>query len=297
MKKRIPSFLMGVVATVMVLTLSLTALAATGAITIEVAPIDVLVDGKVFQPKDANGNDVMVFVHNGTTYAPLRALAEAYGLEVGYDGEKRVATVSQMSKTTYPETQNQTPTNTPVDYIEYNGGFYILGLSGDGDIAHSEIVYTLSAEGETLVFYNDISVNVQDPIGAQPSITFFSSWMLKPILAFALDMPFTKAKTPNPHLELAEFDYQAFDKYFSFGVEETQYISATEAYKPQWLEYNGARIYNAKPYDHKNPSIVETNGVRHYRGYICLNDVFRVFGINKSLSIGTHENATTLVIK
>ena len=105
MKKRIPSFLMGVVATVMVLTLSLTALAATGAITIEVAPIDVLVDGKVFQPKDANGNDVMVFVHNGTTYAPLRALAEAYGLEVGYDGEKRVATVSQPGK---PNVANST---------------------------------------------------------------------------------------------------------------------------------------------------------------------------------------------
>ena len=46
--------------------------------------------------KDAKGNDVMVFTYNGTTYAPLRALAEAYGLEVGYDGERNIATVSKQ---------------------------------------------------------------------------------------------------------------------------------------------------------------------------------------------------------
>jgi hypothetical protein len=41
-----------------------------------------------------NGNSVMVFTYNGTTYAPLRALAEAYGLEVGYDSAKQLVTVN-----------------------------------------------------------------------------------------------------------------------------------------------------------------------------------------------------------
>ena len=41
--------------------------------------------GEVLQPTDASGNPMEVFTYNGTTYAPLRALAEAYGLEVGYD--------------------------------------------------------------------------------------------------------------------------------------------------------------------------------------------------------------------
>ena len=50
-------------------------------------------NGEEFRPKDANGNDVMTFTYNGTTYAPLRALAEAYGLEVGYDSERKMATV------------------------------------------------------------------------------------------------------------------------------------------------------------------------------------------------------------
>ena len=55
--------------------------------TITVSPINVMVGGKVFLPTDPNGKNVPVFVYNGTTYAPLRALAEAYGLQVGYDSD------------------------------------------------------------------------------------------------------------------------------------------------------------------------------------------------------------------
>lgn len=41
-----------------------------------------------------SGNDVMVFTYKDTTYAPLRALAEAYGLEVGYDSSRNLAAVN-----------------------------------------------------------------------------------------------------------------------------------------------------------------------------------------------------------
>lgn len=85
MKGKIPSFLSGAIVTFLLVALPVTALAFSGAIKIEIeiSPIQVLVDGEVFQPEDVNGNDVMVFTYNGTTYAPLRALAEAYGLGVG----------------------------------------------------------------------------------------------------------------------------------------------------------------------------------------------------------------------
>lgn len=101
MKKRFLSFVAGALTALLISATTVTALAASGAIRIEVSPISVLVDGEVFQPKDAKGNDVMVFTYNGTTYAPLRALAEAYGLEVGYDGERNIATVS--SRPTQPQ--------------------------------------------------------------------------------------------------------------------------------------------------------------------------------------------------
>lgn len=97
MKGKFPSFLAGVLVTALTITLPVSALAASGRLIIEVSPINVKVDGEVFQPKDAAGNDALVFTYNGTTYAPLRALAEAYGLEVGYDAASNLATVSAPS--------------------------------------------------------------------------------------------------------------------------------------------------------------------------------------------------------
>ncbi len=101
MKHKLFSFFAGVLTTALLSTLTVSALAANGALTLTVHPIQVLVNGEVFQPKDAQGNEAMVFSHNGTTYAPLRALAKAYGLEVGYDASKRLATVSQPADTDF----------------------------------------------------------------------------------------------------------------------------------------------------------------------------------------------------
>ena len=94
MKRKTTYFFAGVLVVALLLALSVTALASDGSFTITIHPIRVMVNGEVFQPKDANGKDVMVFTVNGTTYAPLRALAEAYGLEVGYDSVQNIATVN-----------------------------------------------------------------------------------------------------------------------------------------------------------------------------------------------------------
>lgn len=91
--------------------LAVSSFAASSLVTINVDPsIKILVNGEEFKPKDTNGNDVMTFTYNGTTYAPLRALAEAYGLEVGYDAEKKMATVGEtkQSSTTASATTTQT---------------------------------------------------------------------------------------------------------------------------------------------------------------------------------------------
>lgn len=102
-----------------VITLGLGAVLAVGAmsagnlINIEVDPsIKILVNGEEFKPKDASGKDVMVFSYNGTTYAPLRALAEAYGLEVGYDADRRMATVGEYSEEYRKEQPESPETNT-----------------------------------------------------------------------------------------------------------------------------------------------------------------------------------------
>ena len=144
MKKRFLSFAAGALTALLISSTAVTALAASGAIRIEVSPISVLVDGEVFQPKDAKGNNVMVFTYNGTTYAPLRALAEAYGLEVGYDGERHIATVSKqpaqtqapIADTGYAGFEKQwTVKEKPVTHY---GDEKIFTVTYSGDLSRSE---------------------------------------------------------------------------------------------------------------------------------------------------------------
>ena len=62
--------------------------AKTGSETIEALynNIKIYVDGIKIDPKDANGNSVEPFIYNGTTYLPVRAVGEAIGKSVSWDG-------------------------------------------------------------------------------------------------------------------------------------------------------------------------------------------------------------------
>lgn len=92
--KRITYFLSGALVALLISSATVSAFAATDLLTLNVQPAQVMVNGAVFQPKDAQGHDALVFTYNGTTYAPVRALAEAYGLTVDYDAARNMATVT-----------------------------------------------------------------------------------------------------------------------------------------------------------------------------------------------------------
>ena len=49
--------------------------------------IKIVLNGVQIDPKDASGNIVEPFVSDGTTYLPVRAVANALGLDVKWDGE------------------------------------------------------------------------------------------------------------------------------------------------------------------------------------------------------------------
>lgn len=121
MKKQLPSFLAGMLTMALIGTAAIPALASAG-MTITVTPVNVQVNGQTFQPKDVNGNDVPVFAYSGTTYAPLRALAEAYGLEVGYDSKANMATVASDSSVKSP---NAATSNTPLNPGSFQTPSYV----------------------------------------------------------------------------------------------------------------------------------------------------------------------------
>lgn len=137
MKNRFTSFLAGAAATLTLVSAPLSALASDGSLTLTIHPIQVLVNGQVFQPKDAQGNDVLVFTYDGTTYAPLRALAEAYGLEVGYDAENNIATVNgqnaQVTATT-PATDFRSQWTVKEKPVTHYGGDRVFDVSYTGPL-------------------------------------------------------------------------------------------------------------------------------------------------------------------
>lgn len=119
MKKKLPSFLAGFLAAVLLVAIPAAYAANAWTKTIEVGSINILVNGKEFHPTDPNGNPVDVFVYNGTTYAPLRALAEAYGLTVGYDAAKNMATVTS-SQSQIPPADTGSPSKvTTITYSKF----------------------------------------------------------------------------------------------------------------------------------------------------------------------------------
>lgn len=69
-----------------------TALAKTGKETIEVSyqNIKIFMDGEEVDARDANGQKVEPFIYNGTTYLPVRAVGQAVGKEVAWDGVEKV---------------------------------------------------------------------------------------------------------------------------------------------------------------------------------------------------------------
>ncbi len=73
----------------LVTALGVTATAASKR-TIEVEDgIKITINDAKFTPRDADGKKVPVFLYDGTTYVPVRAVCEAAGMDVSFDSKTR----------------------------------------------------------------------------------------------------------------------------------------------------------------------------------------------------------------
>lgn len=107
-------FLAGVACTLLVMGLVSTAGATSGKVQkeIEYRNIQVSLDGKVLDLRDAKGNTVEPFMFGGTNYIPARALAESLGLNVAWDGATSTVVLTHPAETAPAETV-VVPTETP----------------------------------------------------------------------------------------------------------------------------------------------------------------------------------------
>lgn len=103
------SYLAGILTAVLVSALAVGASATTGKVTreLEYRDITVTLDGEVLDLRNAIGQTVEPFLFGGTNYLPARALAEALGLNVAWNGQ--TATVVLTTPSPIPEEESKVP--------------------------------------------------------------------------------------------------------------------------------------------------------------------------------------------
>ncbi len=100
--------------------------------------IKIYIDGGEVVPKDVNGNVVEPFIMNGTTYLPVRAISNAFGKDVEWEG---------ATQSVYIGKKDQTKPDQYLDRVQYND--YKEGSAGsdftiiNGDVTdYSNNTYT-----------------------------------------------------------------------------------------------------------------------------------------------------------
>ena len=112
----IRSFLTGVLTTLLVLGLAVPALAAATK-TIDVSTgVSIYIDDVKLNSTDAAGNPVEPFIYNGTTYLPVRAVSEALGKVVQWDGVTQSVYIGKH------------PSDTPAAYLASMDDFSSSGI-------------------------------------------------------------------------------------------------------------------------------------------------------------------------
>jgi len=129
------SFFAGALAALMAVCLVTPSLAALAKKTIDVyTGVEVYVNDQKVDPRDANGNPVEVFVYNGTTYLPIRAIGNALGVPVQWDGKSNSAFVGSHS--------GETPAVWVKDMDYFVGeGFVIENRKDNLGIQHGNAVF------------------------------------------------------------------------------------------------------------------------------------------------------------
>lgn len=186
MKKRnVSSFLSGVVVTLLIGCLVGSAVAKSGTQTAELAyrDIKVTLDGKSVALTDANGKAVEPFIIDGTTYLPVRAVATALGLNVGWDGSTSTVVLSTEEIPGQTSTPTQgTQGNEPIvfkgsgdDVLELKdlNYLYCFRISGNSSSDHFA-VKTYDAKGN----YSELLVNTTKPYSG---VTFDASCEVRTI--------------------------------------------------------------------------------------------------------------------
>ena len=125
MKKQVKGFIAGVVTAFVIISLIGSAIAAVTSkqITAYYNNIKLVIDGETITPKDALGNVVEPFIYNGTTYLPVRAVGEAVGKAVYWDGQTKTVYLGAVDGNTPVENLTNLPVFQGSTLKMYSAGY------------------------------------------------------------------------------------------------------------------------------------------------------------------------------
>lgn len=154
-----------IICTILAASLVVAASASTGTVTKELSynDIKITLDGQEIVPRDANGNYVEPFIIEGTTYLPVRGIASALHLEVGWDQATKTVKLSSGSApapvagNTIGSTQTLNGISVTLTAIRRNTG---------GD------VFAPEAGNEYLIFEFDIANNTDEEVTISSLLSF-----------------------------------------------------------------------------------------------------------------------------
>lgn len=120
-KTKLRGFVCCALVSVLVFSSAAVSFAGTSKIDATYNNIKISVNGEIVTPKDAAGNTVEPFIHNGTTYLPVRAVSSVLGNDVSWDNATKTVsiTASGNSKATLMDALNEFWTlYTVIEYAE-----------------------------------------------------------------------------------------------------------------------------------------------------------------------------------
>lgn len=211
MKEKLKGLILGLIIGALLVP---TVFATVGTITKEVSYNDIKINlnGNIIEPKDANGNEVEPFIIEGTTYLPVRAVGDALGLNVEWDGANKTVMLTDSSKTSSEtgtvvyERGDIKITYMGIEYGDYSTDFKFLIEN------NSNVGVTVQARDESINGYmisGIMSDDVQPGKKANGKLTYFST---------------TLEENGISNIEEIEFSFHIFDEETWDTIDDSEII-------------------------------------------------------------------------
>lgn len=200
MKKKLQGLIAGVMIGAILTSGVVFAKQASETINVIYDNIKILIDGKEYQPTDVNGNTVEPFIYKGTTYLPVRAIANAFDKEVDWDAENSTVILGSnefdyLNKMSYVD--NNQEECSKAEFTLKDNGIRLYqsgkGYAEDGKYPKHYVAYKL--DGKYKKFIAEVYNNVSNGSGAK--VYFKGNG--KNIL---YSMPGISSKTPKTEIEI-----------------------------------------------------------------------------------------------